>query len=119
MGKCGCMGMGACMGCVMVRTGVRIADSAARGDSETAKMKEERLAKEAVDGTGIVKVGRDIKKTWNKAFAGERSDIEERSRSLLRGAKRRCCRLNRCFLLLTFARRFPFARRRRSGLQAE
>ena len=65
-------------GANMVRTGARIADSAARGDNETAKMKEERLAREAVEGTGVVKVGRDIKKTWNKAFAGVRAFRQSR-----------------------------------------
>ena len=50
----------------------RIADGAARGDNETSKMKEERLAKEAEEGTGMAKAGRDIKKTWGKAMGAMR-----------------------------------------------
>ncbi|GMI13946.1 hypothetical protein TrLO_g7624 [Triparma laevis f. longispina] len=56
-------------GANMVRTGVRITDGAARGENETTKMKAEREAREAKEGTGVVTVGRDLKKTWGKALS--------------------------------------------------
>ncbi|GMH85035.1 hypothetical protein TrST_g12842 [Triparma strigata] len=67
-------------GANMVRTGVRIADGGVRGDNETAKMKAEREAREAEEGTGMAKGVRDMKKTWGKVSSLVRTSVFRKSR---------------------------------------